>query len=148
MLLADAAGAEDAVHEAFVRLVGMDERLDEIERVHAYLRRAVRNECYRLLRRRSRREQTAKTSALLEAVPGGEPEDDERVREGLERALRILPAEQREVVHMKVFEKMTFQEISERVGISINTAASRYRYALSRLRESLGRMARDQDERI
>jgi RNA polymerase sigma-70 factor (ECF subfamily) len=147
MLLADTAGAEDAVHQAFVKLVAMGGRLDEIESVKAYLRRAVRNECYRLLRRRSRREQTAKAPALLEAVSAGEPEDGEPLREGLERALRALPAGQREVVHMKVFEKMTFREIGERLGISMNTAASRYRYALSRLRELLGRMARDKDER-
>ena len=48
-----------------------------------------------------------------------------------------LPAEQREVVHLKVFEGMTFQEIADLCGESINTVASRYRYAIEKLRDQL-----------
>jgi len=39
---------------------------------------------------------------------------------------------------MKVYEKMTFRQIAERLAVSINTAGSRYRYALSRLRVLMG----------
>jgi len=48
----------------------------------------------------------------------------------IDDALKRLPAEQREVVYLKVFEGMTFQEIADRCEISINTAGSRYRYAI------------------
>ena len=51
-----------------------------------------------------------------------------------ESALRTLPPEQREVVYLKVYEGLTFQEIGERCGVSLNTAASRYRYAIEALR--------------
>jgi RNA polymerase sigma-70 factor (ECF subfamily) len=40
-------------------------------------------------------------------------------------------------VYLKVYEGLTFHEIGERCGISLNTAASRYRYALDALRRLL-----------
>jgi RNA polymerase sigma-70 factor (ECF subfamily) len=66
------------------------------------------------------------------------PQATEEERLMLEQALRALPVEQREVVYLKVFEGLTFQEIAGRCGISINTAASRYRYATQALRRMLG----------
>ena len=55
----------------------------------------------------------------------------------LQNALAVLPAEQKEVVSMKIFQSMTFDDISECLKISINTAASRYRYALDKLKTIL-----------
>ena len=67
----------------------------------------------------------------------GRIEDDQDERQLIEQALRSLPAEQREVIHLKVYEDMTFQQIAQTLGLSINTAASRYRYALEKLRRLL-----------
>src|SRR5215475_5136380 len=53
----------------------------------------------------------------------------------LERAICALPSEQSEVLTLKIWGEMTFEEIGTVLGISINTAASRYRYAIVRLRE-------------
>ena len=75
-------------------------------------------------------------AAILEPV-GREALDKEQQHE-IEQALRSLPVEQREVVHMKVYEQMTFQQIADELAISINTAASRYRYAMDKLRLLLG----------
>jgi RNA polymerase sigma-70 factor, ECF subfamily len=47
--------------------------------------------------------------------------------------------DQREVIHLHVFEGRTFQEIATLAGESINTIASRYRYALQKLRQALTR---------
>jgi len=58
-------------------------------------------------------------------------------REELEASLRTLPENQREVVVLKVDGELTFEQIGAALGISANTAASRYRYALERLRTSL-----------
>ena len=55
----------------------------------------------------------------------------------LERAGE-LPAEQREVVYLKVFDGLTFKEIASVCGVSANTAASRYRYGIEKLREAAG----------
>jgi RNA polymerase sigma-70 factor (ECF subfamily) len=48
-----------------------------------------------------------------------------------------LPAEQREVVKMRHYEDMSFQEIADATGVSINTALGRMRYALTNLRKAL-----------
>ena len=132
MILADPAGAADAVQQVFLALAanrGVRIRCDE-----RYLRRAVRNECYSALRRR-RRELTADVGPLLESMSADDDRPDERI--AIDAALRTLPADQREVLHLKVFEGMTFQEIAEHAGESINTVASRYRYALEKLRAQL-----------
>jgi RNA polymerase sigma-70 factor (ECF subfamily) len=63
-------------------------------------------------------------------------EQDER-RETIEAALRSLPTTQAEVLVMKVWGGLTFPQIAVALGISANTAASRYRYALAKLREQL-----------
>ena len=62
-----------------------------------------------------------------------------RDAEALELALRELPPEQQEVVTLKIWGDLTFQEIGETLDISINTAASRYRYAMDKLKEKLTR---------
>jgi RNA polymerase sigma-70 factor (ECF subfamily) len=69
----------------------------------------------------------------LAAPEGPDPAPDGRLAEALGR----LPDEQREVILLKVQEDLTFKEIAAVCGVSGNTAASRYRYGLARLRESL-----------
>lgn len=56
--------------------------------------------------------------------------------EGLYRRLSLLPAEQREVVEMRYWQDLTFKEIAEQTGVSINTALGRMRYALNNLRKA------------
>lgn len=128
MILGDRAGAEDAIQQVFVGLLAQRRGMEMEER---YLRRAVRNECYSMLRRRRR---NAGDGPLLEAVA---PETRPEERLALEAAVRTLPPEQREVIHLHVFEGLTFQEIADVAGDSINTIASRYRYGLAKLRQVL-----------
>jgi RNA polymerase sigma factor (sigma-70 family) len=131
MLLADAAAAEDAVQQVFMALL---RQRGPIENEANYLRRAVRNECYSMLRARKIRGDGGERP-LLEAAADVPVAPDERI--ALERAIRALPAEQREVIHLHVFEGWTFQKVADASGESINTIAARYRYALARLRQTL-----------
>lgn len=55
----------------------------------------------------------------------------------LQKALGELPEEQREVVVMRIWSGMTLEEIAAAAGAPLNTIASRYRYALGKLREKL-----------
>jgi len=137
MILADHAAAEDAVQQAFANLVGRS-RARLIRAPLDYLRRAVRNECYTLLRRRVRDIARISSNGLLVEPVSGDPDRPEE-RLSLDRALRALPAEQREVVHLKMYEGLTFREIAELIDVPPDTAASRYRYALAKLREALAR---------
>jgi RNA polymerase sigma-70 factor (ECF subfamily) len=133
MILADTAAAEDAVQQVFAALLRLGARAAAGKDVH-YLRRAVRNECYSILRRRKTRTAVG-LEPILEARVGADPEPEMRL--AIERALHTLPAEQREVVHLHAFEGLTFQEIADACGESINTVASRYRYALAKLKDVL-----------
>lgn len=136
MILADPGAAEDAVQQAFTKLLGQGQRAVPLDCVEAYLRTAVRNESYSLLRRRRREPRPTEELVLVEAVDPHRRDEMERL--ALERALRALPPEQREVVHLKAFEGRTFQEIATATTQSINTVASRYRYALEKMRTELG----------
>jgi RNA polymerase sigma-70 factor (ECF subfamily) len=133
MILANRQDSEDAVQQVFARLVGARAPVNP-DAMEAYLRTAVRNECFSLLRLRQRAPDIA-DGALLEVVA---PDRDPAERLALESALRTLPPEQREVVHLKVFEGRTFQEIADLTSESINTVASRWRYAMEKLRTALG----------
>jgi RNA polymerase sigma-70 factor (ECF subfamily) len=132
MLVADRSAAEDVLQDAFVKLAGVIDRRPDAELTFGYLATIVRNESYSLLRRRRRRHENVEPLIDRES-----PDATEEERIILDRALRALPPEQREVVYLKVFEGLTFQEIADRCAISINTAASRYRYAMEAMRHSL-----------
>jgi RNA polymerase sigma-70 factor (ECF subfamily) len=131
LLLADPTAAEDVVQQVFVAILRQRPRLDE--EAH-YLRRAVRNECYSHLRRLRRQGEVGDDRALIEPVVEGASREE---RMALERAVRELPPEQREVIYLHVFEGLTFQEIATSLEASINTVAARYRYAVARLRQVL-----------
>ncbi len=130
MLLGRHAAAEDAVHQVFISILGQSGRIDN--EAH-YLRRAIRNECYSAMRRNNKT--VTWDDPILELVAPGEVEPEERM--ALETAIAALPPEQREVIHLHVFEGMTFEETALVLDQPMNTVASRYRYALAKLRTQL-----------
>jgi RNA polymerase sigma-70 factor (ECF subfamily) len=131
VILKDAAAAEDAVQQTFYELARMARRKPEVVNA-GYATRAVRNQCLDVLRRLRR--VSASSATLLEAAASDASEEERLI---VEQALAALPVEQREVVYLKVYEGLTLQEISTLVGVSINTVASRYRYALTALRREM-----------
>lgn len=66
---------------------------------------------------------------------------DLQIEEDLRRLVERLPENQREVVTMRYYRDLSFKEIAEITGVSINTALGRMRYALLNLR----RMAKEKD---
>jgi RNA polymerase sigma-70 factor (ECF subfamily) len=62
----------------------------------------------------------------------------EQVEFDLRRLIQELPEDQKEVLVMRMYRDMSFKEISERTGVSINTALGRMRYALINLRKVIG----------
>lgn len=128
--------AEDAVQEVFTALVRGREKLAEVRDLTAYLFAALRHAAGRRASRRAQ-EPVGGDAAAREAVAPEAPLDDGPLAERLRRAIRALPAAQREVVAMKIDGQLTFAQIAEALDVSINTAASRYRYALEKLRAML-----------
>lgn len=72
-------------------------------------------------------------STLLESSREGELVNNQVV-EDVRRMMSHLPASQREVVFMRFYQQMSFKEIAEATGVSINTALGRMRYAILNLR--------------
>jgi RNA polymerase sigma factor (sigma-70 family) len=58
-----------------------------------------------------------------------------QVASDVRRLVDELPEDQREVLLMRIYRDMSFKEISEQTGVSINTALGRMRYALINLRK-------------
>lgn len=59
----------------------------------------------------------------------------EQVETDLRKLIEELPADQKEVLMMRMYQDMSFKEISELTGVSINTALGRMRYALMNMRK-------------
>ncbi len=59
----------------------------------------------------------------------------EQVERDVRRVIQELPEDQKEVLVMRMYNDMSFKEISEKTGVSINTALGRMRYALINMRK-------------
>jgi len=132
------ADAEDVVQEAFVRFWRHQRQLGG--EPQALLITSIRRVAVDLGRREDRRaareQQAEEVSGSMEPFFESLVEDRERVLL-VEAALRGLPPEQREVLVLKIWGELTFEQIAGQLAVSPNTAASRYRYALAALRRDL-----------
>jgi len=137
-LLGSRADAEDAVQEVFVGLAQARDSWRSLENLRAYLFTALRHAAAKAAARRRANRHEPLPDALAAPQPGGLAAGPAA---RLERALAALPAERREIVALKIDAGLTFREIAAVLGISPNTAASRYRYALTELRDTLGEYA-------
>lgn len=133
-----AADAQDVVQEAFVRYWRHQRHLpgEPMALLVTSVRRAACDLARRDDRRHGREQRVAEPE--LERVAQFETslEGTER-RAAVEQALQALPAEQREVLVLKIWGELTFEQIARELSIPPNTAASRYRYALAGLRREL-----------
>ena len=133
------ADTRDLLQELFIRLALRPGLLEGIRDERAFLLRLSHNLAIDLIRRRSTRQRNyEKLAAEPPDLFAATPELDERAFRGaLSDALGELPPEQRAVVHLKLWEGLTFEQIAELLDIPLNTAASRYRYGLDKLRQRL-----------
>jgi len=131
--------AEDAVQDVFVAIVRAGERLRGVRNLRAYLFASLRRAA---LRRHPGRGPVAlvRCDVPAAAAPTGTDADTSA---RLERALAALPRDQREVLALHVDGGLTFEECGRALAISPNTAASRYRYALEKLRDALSAATRE-----
>jgi len=120
-----------------MKTLKLGKRALKIYSLNDYLRTAVRNACYGMIKKQQRYSNKLKGLPFKPLLENLDEDTGEQYRDLIEEVIRKLPPEQREVLHMKVYEDKTFSEIGEMIGISVNTAASRYRYGIAKLREAL-----------
>jgi RNA polymerase sigma-70 factor, ECF subfamily len=129
--------AQDAVHQVFLKLIedgNLSRALDKKAYLFACVRNAVLNEA---------RIQQRHTALDPESSWFESPNRDYAAELNLQRALWALPGDQREVVVLHIWAELTFSQIADLLDISSNTAASRYRYALGKLRTSMSGVKED-----
>jgi RNA polymerase sigma-70 factor, ECF subfamily len=124
----DSSSAEDAVHTVFHRL--LREPTAAPRNPAGYIYRAVRNAALNVRR-------NGKQNIALDEGCFIHPDGDRESGLALQKALAKLPVEQREAVIMRVWSGMTLDEIAGASEVPLNTIASRYRYALEKLRDAL-----------
>ena len=133
------ADTKDLLQELFVRLARKAPDANTIRNERSWLLTIA----YRLFVDSCRR-RGAYTEALdryatesLMLFESSPDPDEAALRQRVETGLSLLPLEQRGVVYLKIWERLTFKEIASVLHIPANTAASRYRYALDKLRSVL-----------
>lgn len=135
-----AARAEDAVQEAFVRMCrnwSGEMKGDLVAYAYAAVRNAAIDQ-----RRRMKAQARARVDSIYNgrhaaADQGALDAERERV---IAEAIEELPDEQREAVVLRVYAQLSFAQIAQVVDAPLQTVATRYRRALERLRERLGRL--------
>ena len=141
--------ARDATQETFIAAYRSLPRFRGEAQVSSWLHRIAVNQCITRQRRARVRSETALeeeveagreqfVSTGAESSPARASESKQRA-EAVRRAVASLPQELREVVLMKEFEELTFQEIADALQIPLSTVKSRLYTALKQLRLKLER---------
>jgi len=137
--LGSAQDAEDVLQEAFCRLARVSLRWPLIRDPRAFIFKIMRNESNRHLRKRIRERKGDEIRRAVDPAPVFVLEAADPVAgEEIARALARLPDDQREAVILKAVQSFTFKDTARICGVSINTAASRYRLGIAKLRAILG----------
>ena len=147
MMVKDGDVADDIFQETFIKAVRViDEgRYTDNGRFLSWLLRIAHNQVIDHFRAQKQNRQLNEAEAgydVLGTLRLAERtvEDEivcEQIASDVRRMVELLPDEQREVVMMRYYSGLSFKEIAEQTGVSINTALGRMRYALINLRKMI-----------
>lgn len=147
MMVKDEELAEDLFQETFIKAVRVidDGRYTDNGKFLSWVLRIAHNQVIDHFRARKQTRQVNECEAgydLFGSLKIVEHNvEDRMVAEQIENDVRqlieLLPDEQREVVRMRYYFDLSFKEIAEQTGVSINTALGRMRYALINLRRMI-----------
>ena len=147
MLVKDNDVADDLTQEVLIKVVKvLDEgRYTDKGRFQPWLLRIAHNRVLDYFRAQKQVKTVSESSAgfdILGSKNFAEPSIEDRLvseqqAEEVRQLIELLPAEQQEVVKMRYYEGLSFKEIAEHTGVSINTALGRMRYALINMRQMI-----------
>lgn len=147
MMVKDDAVADDIFQETFIKAVRViDEgRYTDSGKFLSWVLRIAHNRVLDYFRAQKQSKQVNESDAgydMLGTLRFAESNvEDEMVSRQIEadvrRLIELLPDEQRQVVKMRYYSKMSFQQIADQTDVSINTALGRMRYALINLRRMI-----------
>lgn len=138
-LLSETSAAEDVLHDVFVTFVQRLATFELTGSLKSYLATCVANRARNLNRAKSGKAAGLQEAVFADSEPN-RPEQsimcNEELRQ-LRAAMAQLPFEQREVIMLHMRGGVSFAEIAQSAGISVNTVKSRYRYGIDKLRSVL-----------
>ncbi|HZZ43185.1 MAG TPA: sigma-70 family RNA polymerase sigma factor [Tepidisphaeraceae bacterium] len=142
---ASSADAEDSMQAGFLKFWRTRSRArDQVAYLYTCVRGAAMDLGRSQRRRTIREANTPRTDNDSSFIPNLERAERNAA---IESALRELPADQREVVVMRIWGGLTFAQIGQALHLPLATAASRYRYAIKRLETDLSEKEVRHDER-
>ncbi len=146
LMVKDKYTAEDLFQDTFLKIVN-NIRNDKYSEQGKFLPWALRighNLCIDYFRRVKQHVKVtlADGTDFFAILPLHEEHVEDRMirrqtEQGVQQIIDRLPEEQREVVVMRIYGEMSFKEISDTTGVSINTALGRMRYALINMRRMI-----------
>ena len=135
----DSDVAEDLVQEAFVRFWTMREKITYSESIYGYLQRTVRNTCINQ-KVRERVEERYRQEMLNGETEEFDWENDdalEELRKLLLDAIDRLPEKCREIFVLSCVEGLKYQEVADKLGVTINTVKTQVRFGYKKVRSDL-----------
>ncbi len=142
--LKDEELANDVFQDTFVKVINTikTKRYNEEGKFLPWVMRIAHNLVIDHFRREKRMPTISSTQndyELFDNIRGAERNVEnqiihEQIENDLHKLIEYLPEEQKEVLKLRHYSEMSFKEIAEQTGVSINTALGRMRYALINLR--------------
>ncbi|NBB77653.1 MAG: sigma-70 family RNA polymerase sigma factor [Bacteroidetes bacterium] len=132
--------ASEITQKTFIKVYHKLDTLDDPQKFSSWIYRVANNLCLDELKRAGRRKSTSLESWVEERKTKSTPSsklESKELGEVLQKAMMILPDEQRVVIILKEYEGMTFREIAEILEESQNTVKSRMYYGLKSMRRQL-----------
>ena len=147
MMVGDADVAADIAQETFIKAVTViDEgRYTDNGKFLSWVMRIAHNKALDYFRAQKSNSAVSESSAGYNVLGTMRYADksvedsmiSEQISQDIHTLVELLPEEQREVVKLRYYSDLSFKEIAEQTGVSINTALGRMRYALINLRKMI-----------
>jgi RNA polymerase sigma-70 factor (ECF subfamily) len=147
MMVGDADVAADIAQETFIKAVTViDEgRYTDNGKFLSWVMRIAHNKALDYFRAQKSNSAVSESSAGYNVLGTMRYADksvedsmiSEQISQDIRTLVELLPEEQREVVKLRYYSDLSFKEIAEQTGVSINTALGRMRYALINLRKMI-----------
>ncbi|MDR2886014.1 MAG: sigma-70 family RNA polymerase sigma factor [Rikenellaceae bacterium] len=145
MMVKDRDAADDILQDTFVKVMRFlnEGRYVESGKFVSWVLRIAHNQVidyFRQLKQQNKITQTDAGYDILNNLRFSDPTVEDhivrtQIEEDVRRMIEFLPEEQKEVVMMRYYMDLSFKEIAHQMGVSINTALGRMRYALINLRK-------------
>jgi RNA polymerase sigma-70 factor (ECF subfamily) len=139
-MVIDHDDADDLVQEVFIKVYNNLGNFQGESQLFTWLYRIATNECLRFLEKKRKRyflPLTDVTGELTHKLESSHPMDGDEIQLKLQKAVLTLPDKQRAVFHMKYYEDMKYETMSEITGTSVGSLKASYHHAVKKIEEIL-----------